>query len=137
MLEDCTHIINAKTFSCYDRFNTGRKVFFSNPNRKNLRKIRVDGCVKLNGQRCDFLVIQDGIAAWFLELKGSNVSVGVSQLKETVKSLKQYVAGLELHCYLICSASPASGFVQKYALAFLKETGAKLRIRTRQVEISV
>ena len=52
-IEDCTEVI---TNSIVPVEQNGKKIIFHNTTKKQIKKIRVDGCVLAEGKACDYLV---------------------------------------------------------------------------------
>lgn len=79
-----------------------------NPGRKWLiGKTRVEDCLINEGKRCDWIFwIDDSIqAAYFIELKGSDIADGVEQLLHSIKILKSEVKGYRVFARLSFSKS--------------------------------
>ena len=57
-----------------------------NSKKREILKIKVDGCMKLNGKRSDWLFIDcDNETAYFVELKGSGLDKAIKQLEKTLQ----------------------------------------------------
>lgn len=109
------------------------KVLFHNPERYEVQKIEVDGCVvpeDADELRCDYLLlVDDADVSVFVELKGSDIVHAVEQLKASSKKLSE-------HCktnnfWIICSTRcPLIGTVQNgHILSARKNFNAKLTIK--------
>jgi len=67
----------------------GKVYTLYNNSRFKISKIQIDGCVfKANTEKCDWMFSVEGDKAIFLELKGSDVEKGLSQLATTYEKLK-------------------------------------------------
>lgn len=88
----------------------GRKAVFLNPQREEVRKVQVDGCL-INGSnpRADYIVSKPGVVDVIVELKGKDIFHARDQIMATIPIWRSHppfssrIAGL-----IICSRSPAS-----------------------------
>lgn len=79
-----------KTMSVFDRGHPKIKYILKNPKTKELCRIKIDdGYLQSDNQKkCDFLVLNcESNAAYFVELKGSNLIQAVKQIKRTIDIL--------------------------------------------------
>jgi len=87
----------------------GRKAVFLNPDRAEVRKVRVDGCLIVNGPRADFVVAKPDVLDVIVELKGRDIYHARDQIVATLPFWRRFppfspkVAGL-----IVCSKSPMS-----------------------------
>lgn len=68
----------------------GKKFIALNPNRKEVLRIKIDGCVINDNttNKCDFLIIDtQKDNAYFIELKGKNVKHAIKQLTDTIEKI--------------------------------------------------
>lgn len=64
------------------------KLSFVNSQRKAYDKIKVDGCVLREGNKCDFLLVSSEFGdQYFVELKGENLNHAIVQLEATFEKL--------------------------------------------------
>ncbi|MCC2644975.1 MAG: hypothetical protein K0R94_753 [Burkholderiales bacterium] len=73
--------------------------------RKNLRKIKVDGCVYNSShieKRCDYIFIFKEIFSCFIELKGKDIKHAVAQLETSLQNFE--VTGKK-HAFIVASAN--------------------------------
>lgn len=117
------------------------KYFLRNPNRREVCKIRVDGCVIAeieDKKKCDYLIVSCQTAiAFFIELKGSDLSVVIDQLDQSVDELKDKISGFAINARVVLSRSdnPAIG-THKYE-KFVKKIhrlGGTLEIKNKVME---
>jgi len=86
----------------------GRKVNFQNPDRKQYRRIKVDGCLVSQETIADWIVTEIGEASVIVELKGADVKKACAQLFATVVH-RDCTAWLEkkIGLLLVCSRVPS------------------------------
>ena len=125
---NCKKVENGPTIVCKEK---GRKMVFINSARKQVEKIRVDGCVLRQVLACDFLVIEYSGSEHFIELKGKNVAHALKQLEATIPLLSKNRTDQPNYAWIISSEAPSiqSGFqIQK--ARFIKAFKVKLIVRT-------
>jgi hypothetical protein len=84
---ECIERHNNSLFTLEER---NSKVNFENPHRYNIERVRIDGCVIREGERCDYLVnVQSVDLSIFVELKGSDIAKAITQLKATSQKLAE------------------------------------------------
>jgi len=89
---DCRKIITVK--------DEGNKPTFiaRNSAEKLCCKIRVDGCLIVEGDKCDFLVLNCvDRNAFFIELKGSHLSKACSQIYHAVEQLRSRLKDFKIY----------------------------------------
>ena len=65
---------------------------------------RIDGEVIKEGSRCDYLLLNETKKdAYFIELKGSDISHALEQLDETAKKLSSELAGYTLYFRIVAN----------------------------------
>ena len=60
------------------------KITFVNDGQVEIRKIKIDGGVITEGERCDWLIIPPSNIEYFVELKGADVKKAFDQLKRSI-----------------------------------------------------
>lgn len=109
----------------------GRKAVFLNPDRAEVRKIRVDGClITGDGQRADYIISKPGTIDVIVELKGRDIYHARDQILATLLFWREFpplssvIAGL-----IVCSKSPASASeLQVLKAKILKKFGLWLAV---------
>lgn len=81
-----------------------------NASLKELCKIRIDGCLIEEGERCDYLLLncEDRLAI-FVELKGQDLIKAISQLESSINSLiKQFkqLADFKIYARIVLNKTP-------------------------------
>ena len=82
------------------------KITFVNPDHNTYRAIQVDGCVfsAADGHKCDNLLESEEYAdQYFVELKGSDSSTAVNQLKATIDKMPPRLAGAKRMAFAVFS----------------------------------
>lgn len=62
----------------------GRRINFLNPDRSKFKKIKVDNCLIIDGERSDWIVTKVGVGSVVVELKGKDVDKACHQLWSTL-----------------------------------------------------
>lgn len=117
---------------------TARKAILLNPERVQVRRIRMDGCLAPIGQvAADWVVSKPKDVDVIVELKGKNVDHAVEQIESTRtfwSGHPEYVAGQVLGAWIICSEYPsASTKVARYRES-LRARGTVLIVSTHNGE---
>jgi hypothetical protein len=108
-----------------------------NPQRKAVRCVTVDGCMNIDGPRCDHLVIDPTNVEHFVELKGTDVRHAVCQLESSIRQLAVNL-GDKRHAYVISTRSPLmSPKIQQLQLRFRKALNSTLTIKSMFFELKV
>ena len=64
----------------------------TNDNGKEICKIRVDGCLIKEGERCDYLILAcEDKTAFFVELKGHDLQKALSQIDSSITKVKNEI----------------------------------------------
>ncbi|MBL7784628.1 MAG: hypothetical protein JNM36_01880 [Chitinophagales bacterium] len=82
-----------------------RKYLASNTQQNTFALYRIDGCVIKDGERCDFLLLkceENGIIAYFIELKGSDLTRALEQINASIdKLLPKLKPHLAVHARIV------------------------------------
>ena len=83
-----------------------------------VRQFRIDGYVITeNIKKCDFLVLNDNKKdAYFIELKGNDISGAIEQLSQTVKILENDLIGYDKKLRIVFSGKVKSGTVLEWKI---------------------
>ncbi len=128
--------IDAKTIVSKDT-NSDRKHIAENINLNNVRQYQLDGDIIKYEKSCDFLVLNDDSKnAFFIELKGRNVSEAISQFEGAMLKIKSELSGYSLKFRIITSksntheinGSKVIGFKKKYKTLIIKTKELKEKI---------
>lgn len=107
----------------------GKKFIALNPNRKEVLRIKIDGCVINDNttNKCDFLIIDpQKDNAYFIELKGKNVKHAIKQLNDTIEKIDN-----------LSNKYISKSFSGKFAFAILSQCPlASVEIQNIQKEFS-
>ena len=64
----------------------------TNDNGKEICKIRIDGCLIKEGERCDYLILAcEDKTAFFVELKGHDLQKALSQIDSSITKVKNEI----------------------------------------------
>ena len=77
-----------------------------NPKRREVCKIRVDGCVitQVDGKQCDYLFLAcDTSIVFFVELKGSDLSHAIDQINQSIDLLAANLGGSAINARVVLS----------------------------------
>lgn len=87
-----------------------RKFIVSNPQRKTVYRIKVDGCLIMEGVKCDYLFEVDNPISnvFYVELKGKDINHAFKQIEATVKFCKEAHQSklIRKECHIVTSSSP-------------------------------
>ena len=82
---------NRKTIVVKDSGNK-QEYRITNKNGKEICKIKVDGCLIKNGERCDYLILAcEDKSAFFVELKGHDLQKALSQIDSSITKVKNEI----------------------------------------------
>jgi hypothetical protein len=111
-----------------------RSFVLRNPNRREVVKVRVDGCLIRGSPACDWaLIVPEEPREWYVELKGSNVNHAITQLEETILRISTDPRRSRKRSYIVSSNCPLiSTKLQQAILRFRKDFNSEFRIRSRQ-----
>lgn len=115
-----------------------RKIIFLNPDRKDYKRVQVDGCAiddKVT-LRCDKLLVSaDEHEERYVELKGTEVMHAIDQLESTIVRLGEFDDNR--HAYVISTnVAPAyTTKIQQKALLFRKKYRSELVVKEKQLEV--
>ena len=133
ILPECTKETSVTQIKCEEN---KRKILFLNPNRKLVRKIKVDGCQITDGLKCDFLVKFNDTEN-FVELKGSDISHAFKQLSRTISLLGDNSCQ-KRYSFVISSRCPlTSTEIQNERLKFKKKYKSELFVKNNNHKIEI
>lgn len=138
-LDECSEKITHKNILIEEKKSS--KIIFNNEKLIEVTKIQVDGCLDIQGVKCDWLlIINEPYLEIYIELKGSDVEHAFTQIENTIKLVSQDYKNARKYCYiittrcLITSAQiqiKAKSFKSKYnAVLKIKKTGYNENINT-------
>ncbi len=129
----CEEILNISRIVCEEN---KRKITFINSLKKDITRVKVDGCQIIDGLKCDFLIKYND-NEHFIELKGSDVKHAIKQLTRTIKELGQNKCKKRTS-YVICSRSPLSSpEIQNRRIKFRKNLKSDLIVQKNKLHIKV
>lgn len=110
---------------------TARRAVLLNPDRAQVRRIRVDHCLAPIGEvSADFVVSKPNLVDVIVELKGKNVDHAVKQIESTCafwSGHAEYATGQLIGAWIVCSEYPrASTKVARYRESFRSHGGILL-----------
>lgn len=117
-----------------------RKLTINNPSGKLIRKIQVDGCLDIKGQRCDYMFEIDNPISQviYLELKGCDVEKAYQQLLSSIELFKSKHQQTKKQCHIVASRVPKAGTkVQQLKVMMEKHTKAKLIVSTDKAFVTI
>jgi len=106
MNEIPAHCVEMRSDSLIVFSENKSKITFENPDHNTYRAIQVDGCVfnAADGHKCDNLLESEEYAdQYFVELKGSDSSTAVNQLKATIDKMPPRLAGAKRMAFAVFS----------------------------------
>ena len=111
MINKCNTYTNNKLVSISENKRTFK---IKNSSILYINEVVVDGCYIKVGERCDYLfeiINNDTIKdVFYVELKGSNITHAIEQLKATIAHCKNIHSSVALkQCYIVASKFPSAG----------------------------
>ncbi len=103
----CDNFKNHKCSKCDNRRiivveQKRSKYTLNNAPEKYICKIDVDGCLITDGMRCDYLIINcDDNVAYFVELKGKNLSHAIEQITQSLTLLSDKITGCKINARIV------------------------------------
>lgn len=107
---------------------------FLNPEEKQVKYIIVDGCAIVEGNKCDYLLIDSNSVEHFIELKGRDIKHALEQLETSIRQLGKKKPR---YAFIVSTRCPLSGTdIQNAKKKFNRDFGATLVIKNRFCEHS-
>ena len=134
--KNCASELSGPRISCREMRS---EMTFLNPSRKRVTKVDVDKCLFKNdrgrSRRCDFLVIDFNDVEHFVELKGSDVTHGVTQLQVAMERISKDAGAHKKFAYVIfASGSTPRTRIQRSKRDFKKKYNATLIVKRSPYE---
>ena len=128
-LDKCSEKISHKNILIEEKKSS--KIVFINENSIELTKVQVDGCLDIQGVKCDWLlIINEPYIEIYIELKGSDVEHAFDQIENTIKIVSKNYKTVLKYCYIITTRCPiTSTQIQVKAKSFKKNYNAVLKVK--------
>lgn len=108
-IKECKKELNKPKDTFVDKIGCNSRYLIENKDRRTYYKIDFENCVyhdRKNDTKCDYgMIVNESVV--FIELKGSDVKKGISQLLSTVNETKNCFNGMNLKARLIVSRNTA------------------------------
>lgn len=115
------------------------KFELKNPQRKIVKKVKVDGCLIDDArERCDWIFSLDTPISrvLYVELKGCDIEKAISQLKATIVHTKDNYIHHNKECYAITTRYPKhDSTTRKYAMDMMQKHQASLYIKNLIISV--
>ncbi|MBD2295734.1 hypothetical protein H6G06_20205 [Anabaena sphaerica FACHB-251] len=80
----------------------------TNENGKEICKIKVDGCLIKDGERCDYLILScEGKSAFFVELKGHKLEKSLNQIDSSITKLISEMQEFKIYARIVLNRTPS------------------------------
>ena len=79
---------------------------FLNPERKKVKCVKVDGCAIIEGDKCDYLLIDSNNVEHFVELKGPDLKHALAQLEASIRQLGK---NTPRYAFIVSTRCPLTG----------------------------
>ena len=128
-LDKCSEKISHKNILIEEKKSS--KIIFTNENSTEVTKVQVDGCLDIQGIKCDWLlIINEPYIEIYIELKGSDVEHAFDQIENTIKIVSKNYKTVLKYCYIITTRCPiTSTQIQVRAKSFKKNYNAVLKVK--------
>ncbi|MEN9847353.1 MAG: hypothetical protein RL368_93 [Pseudomonadota bacterium] len=117
-----------------------RKLILNNPSQRVVRKIQIDGCLPVEGKRCDYMfeIDEPTTEVIYLELKGCDIEKACLQLAETIDLFLNKHRHVKKSCHIVASRVPKAGTkVQQLKVQMLKNKKVELIVSTDQATVQI
>lgn len=117
-----------------------RSIVFHNPKRVEYFKVRIDGCVITEGERCDnFLFGEYDSFDRYVELKGSDIPHAIDQIRQSILWVKSHCdVGNSIKAYIVSkNVSPGYNSKLQAAKKEFKKYDAELIQKENRLEVDL
>ncbi|MBC6437623.1 MAG: hypothetical protein GDA52_05680 [Rhodobacteraceae bacterium] len=92
-----------------------QKATFLNPNGREVKRVKVDGCAITSGLRCDGMLSDPDRCNWYIELKGKGIEHAFKQIRNSILQLNQKFGNLPTIAIIVASRvkAPANAVFDK------------------------
>lgn len=131
------------TDSCIVVKENRSKLELKNPQRKKIKKVKVDGClISDDKEKCDWIISLDKpepkLRALYIELKGCDVEKAINQLKSTICQTKEKYHKHDKECYVITTRYPRhDSTTRQFILDMKKNYDASLYIKNILISVEI
>ena len=137
---NCSQNFSNSIITFKDRGNS-QQLTIHNPNSYSVIKTRVDGCMIVNGPRCDFMMeIVDsrynGVREYYIELKGTDLTKALDQILGTETVLAKQREGLKKGL-IICNRSPESSTENQKLKFKARKKNIELTIKSKKLDYEI
>jgi hypothetical protein len=134
-LERCSKVVKDKNIPVKEN---QRKFTIVNEQGLEITKIQVDGCLEIDGVKCDWMFTMDNPPIEiYVELKGRDVKHAFKQLENTIKVVSRSNTAKRF-CYVVASKCPLSSpDIQNQQKAFKRDYNATLRVRNKSDSVNI
>ncbi|MBU0557700.1 MAG: hypothetical protein KKD64_09180 [Alphaproteobacteria bacterium] len=126
-LDSCTSTVNGSLVVV--KGENGKKATFTNAERKQYQRVRIDGCVIENGsgKAVDWLLRQSDHGDLLIELKGKNTDEAAKQIYATLESISTIIDERRSALVVSNRVPKASGTAQALQMKMIKNKKCKVR----------
>ncbi len=138
--EQCT--IKTKNRSISLKENKSQFILI-NDLQKEISRVQVDGCLNIEGQKCDYLLIIKEEKLYleiYIELKGNKVNYAIKQLEATIKKLAES-NHIKKYCFIVATKVPRTTQItqalENAKRRFKQQYNAILQVKSQKYEQSL
>lgn len=104
---ECTEFCDRRKVLVVKDLGNSQEYRVVNASQKELCKIRIDGCLIEEGERCDYLLLncEDRLAI-FVELKGQDLIKAISQIESSINFLIKQLADFKIYARIVLNKTP-------------------------------
>lgn len=103
----------------------------SNPSKRQITVIAVDGCCIKNREACDYLMLAGEEDAYLIELKGSHVIKAIQQIHATLDVLEKHLRPRTIHARIVPTRVPSPNLLATHEIKLRKRLGGDKRYKAQ------
>lgn len=139
--QDCQLFSDNRSRAVFKDAKVSREYIGKNINKKELKGLRVDDCLIIDGQKCDYLLINiNDKTLYFIELKGSDLIKAIDQIDRTLDILLPKFEHQAVHGRVVLSKVNTPNLVSSRYIKLkkrLKDLNGTLEQKSIQMEENI
>lgn len=139
--QNCQLFSDNRSRAVFKDAKVSREYIGKNINKKELKGLRVDDCLIIDGQKCDYLLINvNDKTIYFIELKGSDLMKAIDQIDQTLDILLPKLEHQAVHGRVVLSKVNTPNLVSSRYIKLkkrLKDLNGTLEQKSIQMEENI